>query len=428
MPAFAYYRKSSVHDPERDTSYQTQERETQELAAFHKDTIERVLVDWNVSGRRESLSKRKAYAALIAAIESGECTAVYSYSLSRLGRSVSQLSALFDLCKDKSVPIRLRKDAIDTSSASGRMTATILSAVSEFEAEVAAERINDSFATRRARARAAGTSESEAVRSRHRYGEKASEDAAAVLAAYQEAGGNFGAAARLLNERGVLPRDGHEGKRWWSSSVREVVRRLDPTVAALPNRRGMRSTEGFALSKLLRCPTCAEHGDTRYLTGSRLRAKDGTVRARYACRAGESWPHPKVAINEARIMPAIVAEADLLDTGYTHGESFASDARERAEIASERRTVRDMTQAGVTSLADAQERIAALAAREAKLDQRRALIDLPDSIVWGASLRAVNAQLRALWEYVELDVETFQPTHFEWAMPELRRPALRVVG
>jgi len=430
MSAYGYARKSSVHDAERDTSYETQEREVSALAARHNDTIDpdRMLTDWDVSGRAKYLGKRKAYARLIEAIQSGECSAIYSYSLSRLGRSTAQLATLFDLCAERKVPIRLVVDSIDTSTASGRLLANVLSSVAQFEAEVAAERIRGSYETRRARARAEGRSETDAVRSRHRYGEREGEDAAAVLAAFRETG-SYSRAARVLNERGIKPRDAHAGKAWWSSSVREVVRRLDPSIADKPAHGGRAAgAEGFILSRLLVCPSCAEHGVTRYLAGSTLRQADGSPRVRYACRYAEAWAHPRVAINESLILPAVMAEAALLDTGYDQGSTFAADTRERAAIDAERKRVRDMTQEGIIDLADAKERMRALSDRESRLDARRSLIDLPGAIVWDASPRAVNAQLRALWERIDLDAETFQPTEFAWVMPELRRPALRVVG
>lgn len=111
------------------------------------------------------------------------------------------------------------------------------------------------MASERARAaHAAKLARGEKIGTAKEYGEKAGEEAAAVLAAFREAG-NYSATAKLLNESGVKPRN---GRLWWASAVRLFVRRLDPSIAAQPTSRGYKvgGTE-FFLAKLLRCPTCA---------------------------------------------------------------------------------------------------------------------------------------------------------------------------
>lgn len=181
---FVYLRKSSVRDPARDTSPETQEREVRALADRRGDVIADadMLADWDVSGRAQYTAKRTEYLRLVGAVQSGECSAVYSYSLSRLGRSTAELARLFDLCALRKVPVRLVVDSVDTSTASGRLLANVLASVAQFEAEVASERILASFATRRARAIKEGLDPVEAVRSSPRYGEKDGEDTEAVLA------------------------------------------------------------------------------------------------------------------------------------------------------------------------------------------------------------------------------------------------------
>src|SRR4051794_30158223 len=109
---YAYLRRSVIRRDQRTISPETQEREVRELAKRHNDNGTRlvILADWDISGRRQSKSKRKGYLQLLEAIQSGEAKAVYSYSLSRLSRSVKDLTELFDLCKDHGVPIRLVAD------------------------------------------------------------------------------------------------------------------------------------------------------------------------------------------------------------------------------------------------------------------------------------------------------------------------------
>src|SRR4051794_905298 len=102
-------RKSSVRDLAKDISPETQEREVRALATRRGDDAASLVMlsDWDVSGRAKHTAKRAGYLRLVEAVESGECSAVYSYSLSRLGRSVAELSRFFDLCHQRGVPVRL---------------------------------------------------------------------------------------------------------------------------------------------------------------------------------------------------------------------------------------------------------------------------------------------------------------------------------
>lgn len=102
------------------------------------------------------------------AIEAGHAQAIYSYSLSRLGRSVAELSRLFDLCASRKVPIRLVANSVDTATASGRLLANVLASVAQLEAEVAGERLKAMYETKRARAREAGEDPRDAVRTSRR--------------------------------------------------------------------------------------------------------------------------------------------------------------------------------------------------------------------------------------------------------------------
>src|SRR5205823_522688 len=127
---YAYLRKSSVRDPAHDVSHEVQEHAVRELAARYGDNNGALILlsDWDLSGRLGA-DKRPGYRALLEAIASGRATAVYSYSLSRLGRSLPELSRLIADCDQKGVPVRLYADSVDTSTASGRLLANVLGSV-----------------------------------------------------------------------------------------------------------------------------------------------------------------------------------------------------------------------------------------------------------------------------------------------------------
>jgi DNA invertase Pin-like site-specific DNA recombinase len=403
MTAYAYLRKSSVHDPTREVSYEVQEAAVRDLAKRHGDNGNSLVIlsDWDKSGRLGA-DKRPGYKALLDVIESGRCSAVYSYSLSRLGRSLPELARLIEDCEKRKVPVRLSVDSVDTSTASGRLLANVLGSVAAFEADVASERVRGAHAAKLARGEKIGTAKA--------FGEKDGEDAQAVMEAFRE-GGSYSAAARLLNEREVKPRN---GKLWWASSVRLVVRRMDPSV---PNQRPTRGykiagTE-FYLARLLRCPTCG----TR-LTGTRDRS-DGPNkgRVRYACRQGTVTPHPRVTVTESKILPTIKAEAAML---RAPGRIDIGDRSTTDDLEARRARILDMYEAGDIDRAEKERRLEAVMTKLSNLDARQTIMDVP-ALDWSWTPRTVNRVLRALFERIDLDPQTFQPIRFEWTVPEWRR-------
>jgi DNA invertase Pin-like site-specific DNA recombinase len=419
-------RKSSVRDLTKDLSPETQEREVRDLAARYGDEADLVmLADWDISGRDKATKKRTQYMRLKEAVESGECRVVYSYSLSRLARSVKELSELFELCKRRGVPIRMKVDNVDVTTASGRANATMLGVMAQFEADVAAERVKAMYATKRERAIAEGNDPVEAVRVSRRYGERKTvidrttmqpvergegEDADRVLAIFREVG-SYTRTARRLNEEGAPARN---GKKWWASSVKVVVERLDPELRATPGVKGSpRGRSEFKLAKLLRCPM-----DGATLTGSRIPDKKGKRWTRYSCRHGEATPHPKVSIAEHLIMPAIEDEAALFrDPSERTGPSDA-EAR-RAELTARRQRVAEARVDGLITREDASRQAAEIDAELARLSappQR----DL--RILDAMSVEEVNKILRQLFERIELDPATFhpRPDGFVWRDPSWR--------
>jgi DNA invertase Pin-like site-specific DNA recombinase len=405
MPAYAYLRKSYVKDPSREASYEVQERAVRDLAKLHGDNGKSltILSDWDVSGRL-GRDKRPGYNALLEAIESGACTALYSYSLSRLARSVPELSRLAATCKERGIPLRLFADSIDTSTASGMLLYNVLSSVAQFEADVASERVRAALAAKVARG--------ETLRTTPSYGERPGEDAATVVAAFREAG-SYSAAAKLLNERGIRPRNSRRGV-WWPSSVRVVVQRADPSVGRMRPTRGYQAGgSDFTLARLLRCPTCGT-----LLSGTRDRTEGrGFGRVRYSCRLGTATPHPRISISEHLILPAIQAEAEHLATPSTvQGEE---DSVERAELEARHARILDLYESGLIDREERERRLDRVRAAMQALDSRRMVQAVP-SIDWAWAPRELNHVLRALFTRIDLDPERFVPTSFEWTVPEWR--------
>src|SRR5438552_6151444 len=199
MNAIAYLRKSAL--PGRGTvsvSFEMQERAIRELAERHGDELpDEILSDFGRSGG--STRRRPGYAQVVNQIETDGVTAVYSYSLSRLSRSVADFADLLERCRRRQVTIRLVQEGqIDYSSATGRAFANMAAVFAAMERELAAERNASAQAERRERGDVLGQApygyrivNGELVR-------RPDEPIEEIHAAFR-ATGRFGAAARELN-------------------------------------------------------------------------------------------------------------------------------------------------------------------------------------------------------------------------------------
>ena len=104
-----------------------------------------------VSGAKKS---RPELDKMLAVLESGDSVVIES--LSRLGRSVKNLSELMELFNEKGIRLISLKESVDTSSATGRLLFTIISSLAAFERETLIERTNEGLAAARARGRLGG--------------------------------------------------------------------------------------------------------------------------------------------------------------------------------------------------------------------------------------------------------------------------------
>lgn len=400
----AYLRKSRV-TTDRHLSWEIQEQKVRELAEKSGDG-ERLLLlsDWNRSGGK-GRNGRPGYHQLVSMIEAGEVSALYSYSLSRLSRSISDFTTLVELCTERKVPIRLAADNnVDFETATGRFHVNMLAALAQMERELASERAKDTVAVRRARGDRIG---------HPNYGEKPGEDVAALLAAYSEAGSVVGA-GRLLNARKVPTRT---GRPWSTTSLREILQRHH----ALPIRKrpGAKNAAPFALFHLVKCH-CG-----RTMSASRFRTSGGTKtktyeQVVYRCIGGRTDPkHGRTSISEGRLLPWVKAEAARFRVPAEVVEVGERDESARLELEARRRRVLDNYEDGLIDKGERDSKLLKIAEDIEHLDVTTRAIELPHEIDWSWEPKALNAVLRALWDHVQLDTD-MQPVRAEWRVPEWR--------
>ena len=77
-------------------------------------------------------------------------------SLSRLGRSTKDLIELTELFERRGVHLVSLKESIDTSTSTGKLLFTLMSAIAQFERDVIADRTKEGLRSARARGRTGG--------------------------------------------------------------------------------------------------------------------------------------------------------------------------------------------------------------------------------------------------------------------------------
>ncbi len=77
-------------------------------------------------------------------------------SLSRLGRSAKDLIELTELFQSKGIHLVSLKESIDTSTSTGKLLFTLMSAIAQFERDVIADRTREGLRAARARGRMGG--------------------------------------------------------------------------------------------------------------------------------------------------------------------------------------------------------------------------------------------------------------------------------
>ena len=121
-----------------------------QLDALKKHGVDQIYNEKITGTKRE----RPELVKLLDRMTQGDTVVVES--LSRLGRSTKDLIELTELFQSKGVNLVSLKEAIDTSTSTGKLLFTLMSAIAQFERDVIADRTREGLKAARARGRAGG--------------------------------------------------------------------------------------------------------------------------------------------------------------------------------------------------------------------------------------------------------------------------------
>jgi DNA invertase Pin-like site-specific DNA recombinase len=177
---------------------------------------------------------RPGYDQLLAALKSGDVTAVAAWHPDRLHRSPKELEAFIDLVEASRAHVAtVTAGELDLSTASGRMTARVVGAVARHESEHKSERL------RRQREQAALAGKPHGGKRAFGYDDSGTRIVKCEAATIREAakrvlaGEPLKAVARDLNRRGRFTSTGRE---WTMQTLRQTL--MAPRLAGLRVHRG----------------------------------------------------------------------------------------------------------------------------------------------------------------------------------------------
>ena len=205
MRAITYARVSTGKQAESGLSLDDQaERMGRELDRRGWELVE-AHTDAGRSGRTGK--SRPALEAALDALAAGEADALVVAKLDRLARSTIALSRIMQTSQEQGWALVILDPDLDTSTAAGRLTATVLGAVAEYESELIADRARMTHRRRKAAGHRAGQAPILSDELRHR------------IADTRTGGASFARIADELNAEGIPTA---KGGRWHASTVRHV--------------------------------------------------------------------------------------------------------------------------------------------------------------------------------------------------------------
>jgi len=148
MNCAAYTRKSSEEGLDQAFNSLDAQRESCEAYILSQKSEGWVLVPdhYDDGGFSGGNTERPALKALLADIEAGKIQVVVVYKIDRLSRSILDFTQMIDWFDRKGVQFAAVTQRVSTTDAAGRMNLNILMSFSQYEREIAGERIRDKVA------------------------------------------------------------------------------------------------------------------------------------------------------------------------------------------------------------------------------------------------------------------------------------------
>ncbi len=127
-----------------------------QLDALRKHGIDKLYCE-KMSGTKKN---RPELDKMLAELSEGDTVVIES--LSRLGRSVKNLSELMEYFNTKNIRLVSMKETIDTTTPTGKLLYTILASLAAFERDILVERTSEGLKAARARGRVGGRPKTDA--------------------------------------------------------------------------------------------------------------------------------------------------------------------------------------------------------------------------------------------------------------------------
>jgi DNA invertase Pin-like site-specific DNA recombinase len=161
------------------------------------------------TGSGKSMKGRPALAQALDALDAGQADGLVAAKLDRVSRSVVDFCKLLERAEHRSWSVVVLDVAVDTSTPSGELMATVVSAFAQYERKLIGQRTKDALAARRAAGAQLGRPRTldPAVRSR--------------VIVERSAGRSLRAIAADLTQEAVPT--AHGGARWHASTIRQIT-------------------------------------------------------------------------------------------------------------------------------------------------------------------------------------------------------------
>jgi DNA invertase Pin-like site-specific DNA recombinase len=144
MKRIAIYLRVSTSKQETSN----QRRELEAVAARSGWQIVKVYEDAGISGAK-GRDGRPGLDAMLKAVNAKEFDLVATWSVDRLGRSLTDLLSILQCLRDKGVDLFLHQQGLDTSTTAGKAMFQMLGVFAEFERGIIRERVNAGLARAR---------------------------------------------------------------------------------------------------------------------------------------------------------------------------------------------------------------------------------------------------------------------------------------